>query len=96
MDLVLRYTMTKMPRDKIIAAVSVFGFDFNLDTGRNTYVTYQMAIDRAQQYNAQIIFDEETQTPMYSYVDEQGQRHEVWFEDSRSIQAKFKRHGFRY
>ena len=91
MDRVLRYTMTKMPRDKIIAAVSVFGFDFNLDTGRNTYVTYQMAIDRAQQYNAQIIFDEETQTPMYSYVDEQGQRHEVWFEDSRSIQAKVQK-----
>ena len=45
MDRVLRYTMTKMPRDKIIAAVSVFGFDLILDTGRNTYVTYQMAIE---------------------------------------------------
>lgn len=91
MDRVLKYTMTKMPRDKIVAAVSVFGFDFNLDTGRNTYVTYQMAINRAQQYNAQIIFDEVTQTPMYSYTDEQGQRHEVWFEDAKSIRAKVQK-----
>ena len=28
---------------------------------------------------------------MYSYVDEQGQRHEVWFKDSRSIQAKVQK-----
>jgi len=32
MERVLRYTMSKMPRDKIMAAVSVFGFDFNLTT----------------------------------------------------------------
>jgi spore germination protein len=91
MDRVLRYAMTKMPRDKIVAAVSVFGFDFNLTTGRNTYVTHEMAINRAQQYNAEIIFDEETQTPMFSYRDEQGNQHEVWFEDEASIQAKVQR-----
>lgn len=91
MDRVLRYAMTKMPRDKIVAAVSVFGFDFNLTTGRNTYVTHEMAINRARQYNAEIIFDEETQTPMYSYTDEQGNQHEVWFEDEASIQAKVQR-----
>ena len=32
MERVLNYTITKMPRDKIIAAVSVFGFDFNITT----------------------------------------------------------------
>ncbi len=88
MDRVVRYTMTKMPAWKIVAAVSVFGFDFNLDTGRNTYVTYEMAVNRAANYNSEIIFDEETQTPMFSYTDAQGNRHEVWFEDTRSLRAK--------
>jgi len=55
MERVLRYTMSKMPRDKIMAAVSVFGFDFNLTTGRNTYVTYQSAINLARRYNSEII-----------------------------------------
>ncbi|NLK21486.1 MAG: LysM peptidoglycan-binding domain-containing protein [Epulopiscium sp.] len=91
MDRVLKYTMTKMPRDKTVAAVSVFGFDFNLTTGRNTYVTHSMAVNRARQYNAEIIFDEATQTPMYSYTDAQGNKHEVWFEDDRSIKAKVQR-----
>lgn len=88
MERVLRYTMTKMPAGKITAAVSVFGFDFNLTTGRNVYVTYEGAIRLAERYNRDIIFDQETQTPMFSYTDEQGNNHEVWFEDSRSIKAK--------
>jgi len=89
MERVLRYTMSKMPRDKIMAAVSVFGFDFNLTTGRNTYVTYQSAINLARRYNSEIIFNEERQTPMFTYRDAQGNQHEVWFEDARSLRSKF-------
>ncbi|OEH91938.1 glycosyl hydrolase [Bacillus solimangrovi] len=85
---VLTYASSVMPKEKILAAVSVFGFDFNLTTGKNQYVTYQGAIDLANKYNSEIIFDEETKTPMFSYTDEEGNAHEVWFEDSRSILAK--------
>ncbi|WP_129597876.1 glycosyl hydrolase family 18 protein [Anaerophilus nitritogenes] len=88
MDRVLRYTMTKMPKEKIVAAVSVFGFDFNLTTGRNTYVTYNMAMNLARKYNKEIIFDEKTKTPTFSYVDENGNQHEVWFENAESIYIK--------
>lgn len=91
MDRVLKYALTKMPREKIIAAVSVFGFDFNLTTGENTYVTYEMAMDLAEKYNKEIIFDEKTQTPMFAYVDEKGHEHEVWFENTESILAKYKK-----
>jgi len=79
-----------MPRDKIMAAVSVFGFDFNLTTGRNTYVTYQSAINLARRYNSEIIFNEERQTPMFTYRDAQGNQHEVWFEDARSLRSKIQ------
>ncbi|PKM42287.1 MAG: glycosyl hydrolase [Firmicutes bacterium HGW-Firmicutes-8] len=90
MDRVLNYTITKMPREKIIAAVSVFGFDFNVSTGRNSYVTYETAIQLAGTYNRQIIFDQESQTPMFPYNDAQGNYHEVWFENSASILAKIQ------
>lgn len=90
MERVLRYTITKMPKEKVVGAVSVFGFDFNLTTGRNTYVTYDMAMNLANRYNKEVIFDEETQTPMFAYVDAQGNRHEVWFENAQSIYAKIK------
>ncbi|MEN6314643.1 MAG: LysM peptidoglycan-binding domain-containing protein [Clostridiaceae bacterium] len=88
MTKVLGYTLTKMPASKVVAAISVFGFDFNLTTERNTYVTYAMAADLARRYNRSIIFDQDTLTPMFSYTDEQGNQHEVWFENSDSIIAK--------
>lgn len=88
MEKVLRYTLTKVPKNKVIASVSVFGFDFNVTTGTNTYVTFAMAVQLAQTYNKPIIFDQASQTPMFSYQDAAGNQHEVWFEDVRSILAK--------
>ncbi|WP_338450440.1 LysM peptidoglycan-binding domain-containing protein [Niallia oryzisoli] len=88
MERVLRYSMSVMPKEKIVAAVSVFGFDFNLQTGRAAYATYDRAMALARQYNKEIIFDEETQTPMFAYTDAQGVKHEVWFENRASILAK--------
>jgi len=90
MERVLRYTLTRVPKEKVVAAVSVFGFDFNLTTGRNSYVTYEMAVNLANRYNKDIIFDERTQTPMFAYRDQQGNNHEVWFENARSINAKIQ------
>lgn len=88
MERVLRYAMTKMPASKITAAVSVFGFDFNLRTDRATYVTYTQAMNRAGRYGVEVRFDEATQTPMFAYTDDQGVPHEVWFENADSIRAK--------
>ena len=85
---VVGYTITKMPPSKVVAAISVFGFDFNLTTGKNNYATYQASADLAKRYNKSIIFDQATLTPMFSYQDEQGNQHEVWFEDKDSIVAK--------
>ncbi|MCS7464419.1 LysM peptidoglycan-binding domain-containing protein [Paenibacillus doosanensis] len=88
METVVNYALTKMPASKITAAVSVFGFDFNLTTKRNTYATYAMAMDLARQYNREVQFDQETQTPMFAYTDEAGNQHEVWFENAQSIRVK--------
>lgn len=91
MERVISYTITKMPREKIVAAVSVFGFDFNLTTGKNAYVTYDIAMNTARKYNKVVIFDEKTQTPTFAYTDERGDKHEVWFENTQSIKAKINK-----
>lgn len=88
--LVLSYTLTTVPKNKIVAAISVFGFDFNLTTGKNTYASFKVAEELARKYNTEILFDENTLTPMFKYTDEQGNKHEVWFENSRSIVAKIR------
>ncbi|NLX76256.1 MAG: LysM peptidoglycan-binding domain-containing protein [Clostridiaceae bacterium] len=85
---VLDYTKTKMPWYKIAAAVSVFGFDFNLATNRSSYVSFDRAVQLANRYGAAIQFDMRMQTPWFAYTDAQGQQHQVWFENADSIRAK--------
>ena len=87
---VISYAVTKMPKQKIVAAISVFGFDFNLTTGKNSYASFQAAMQLSDRYNKEIIFDQATQTPMFAYTDSSGDKHEVWFENKDSILAKIK------
>ena len=46
------------------------------------------AIQLAADGGVAIEYDETAQTPHFQYYNAQGQLHEVWFEDARSIQAK--------
>ena len=39
---------------------------------------------------AQIKFNEQAQAPFFNYTDPSGVRHEVWFEDARSMEAKLR------
>jgi spore germination protein len=43
----------------------------------------------ARRFGAEIKFDESAKAPYFSYYNA-GEQHEVWFEDARSMQAKFE------
>lgn len=46
------------------------------------------AVQLAIEHGVAIGFDETAQSPYFNYI-ENGVEHEVWFEDVRSMQAKF-------
>ena len=50
----------------------------------------QEAIARAAEFGATIQFDEVAQVPFYTYTDPNGVVHEVYFDDIRSMNAKFR------
>ena len=50
----------------------------------------QAAIQLALRYNVNIQYDAKAQAPFFKYEDDEGKEHMVWFEDARSIQAKFQ------
>lgn len=89
---VLNYAVTVIPRDKILMGVPVYGRDWKLPyvSGKSLAQTFdpQVALARAATYGAAIQYNELYQAPYYNYVDAQGNRHQVWFEDARSYQAK--------
>ncbi|MGB8001075.1 MAG: LysM peptidoglycan-binding domain-containing protein [Anaerobacillus sp.] len=90
MEKVMTYAKTRIPPEKLVSAISVFGFDFNLDTGKSTYVTYDMAMKLKKKYKAEVQFNEERKTPFFKYEDGDGNQHEVWFENQQSIEAKIR------
>lgn len=90
---VLQYALTEMPAEKIMMGQNLYGYDWTLPFVEGgeyaTAVSPQRAIEIAKQYNVPIQYDVIAQAPHFDYVDEEERNHKVWFEDARSIQAKF-------
>ncbi|KKK36161.1 spore gernimation protein [Mesobacillus campisalis] len=89
---VLEYALTEMPSNKIMMGQNLYGYDWTLPFVQGSVaraVSPQQAIEIAAANNVAIQYDARAQAPFYNYTDAEGRRHEVWFEDARSIQAKF-------
>lgn len=90
---VLEYALTEMPGSKIMMGQNLYGYDWTLPyVAGGPYaraLSPQAAIALARRENAAIQYDYRAQAPFFNYVDDAGKTHIVWFEDARSIQAKF-------
>ncbi|SHH71299.1 glycosyl hydrolase family 18 protein [Clostridium grantii] len=90
---VLQYALTEVPKDKIMMGIPLYGYDWTLPYVKGgrwaKSIGPQDAILLAKKYNVSIEYDTISQSPYFNYYDENKKKHEVWFEDARSIQAKF-------
>ncbi|MED1229636.1 glycoside hydrolase family 18 protein [Bacillus nakamurai] len=89
---VIEYALTEMPSRKIVMGQNLYGYDWTLPFKKGTTakaVSPQQAIALAARYKVDIEYNETAQAPFFRYTDANNKRHEVWFEDARSIQAKF-------
>jgi spore germination protein len=90
---VVNYALSVMPASKIMMGQNLYGYDWPLPfiqgQTRAEALSPQRAIEIAKQNNAAIQYDLIAQAPYFYYVNNQGIQHIVWFEDARSIQAKF-------
>ena len=89
---VVEYAVTEIPRRKILMGIPNYGYDWTLpyekgDRAQN--LGNQAAIRLARERGAEIQFDRASASPFFYYRDESGRRHIVWFEDIRSIEAKY-------
>lgn len=90
---VMEYAITVVPKAKIMMGMPLYGYDWTLPYvvgGKFARsISPQTALELAIRYGVSINYDKVSQAPWFRYTDEEGKRHEVWFEDARSMQAKF-------
>ncbi|WP_438311813.1 LysM peptidoglycan-binding domain-containing protein [Sporosarcina sp. FA9] len=91
---VVEFALTQIPANKLYLGQNLYGYDWSSPFPPQggvaaKAVSPQEAIAIALKENAEIQYDYVAQAPFFKYWDDNGVYHEVWFEDARSIQAKF-------
>jgi len=90
---VVQYAVRQLEPEKIFMGIPNYAYDWTLpyEKGRSRaeVIGNTEAISIAGANGATIMFDETAQTPYFEYFDRSRRKHIVWFEDVRSIMAKF-------
>lgn len=90
---VIQYAVSVIPSQKIFMGIPNYGYDWTLPFVRGSAaksISNPEAVNLAARVGARIFFDNTAQSPHFNYYDANGRRHEVWFEDARSINAKLR------
>ena len=89
---VLDYAVSEISPSKIFMGLPNYAYDWILPYKqgytRATLIGNDEAVGIARRFGAEIKFDETAKTPYFNYY-LNGNTHEVWFEDVRSMREKF-------
>lgn len=90
---VVEYAVTEIPVEKIDLGIPNYGYDWTLpfvQGGRGAVTLGSVeAVQLAVENGAEILYDGTAMAP-YFFYSKDGEDHEVWFEDVRSMRAKFE------
>ena len=91
---VLDYAITEIDPNKILMGIPSYGYDWTLPYAKGGPAARSISVDEAVmlalRYQAEIRFDDFSQSPYFYYTDEAGNVHEVWFEDAKSVLEKLR------
>ena len=89
---VVESALTEIPKERLSLGIPNYGYDWPLPYERGITrartISNLEAVEIAIDHGVEIQFDETAQSPYFRYW-QYGIQHEVWFEDARSIRAKF-------
>lgn len=86
-DDVVRFARGEVPADKIVLGVATYGYDWAAGRPGDDLV-WEDATALAESRGVASRWDDESASPWFSYTDQEGRRHEVWYEDAGSLEVK--------
>ena len=90
---VIEFAVTRIPREKILMGIPAYGYMWNIPWERGTQAVVIQAQGGpiiAARNNTNIEYNETWQSPWFRFTEAGGQQREAWFEDARSLMAKFE------
>lgn len=90
---VLQYAITQIEPGKILLGFSNYGYNRSLPQKQGEaaqLISNAAATALAASVFAEIKFDDAAAAPYFNYTDPSGVKHEVWFEDARSVRARLE------
>lgn len=86
---VVNYSISSIPKEKIMLGIPGYGFDWEEDKPGPRYLSHRLATDIARSEQVEPVFSQEKTVPVFRYI-QNGKEHQVWFEDTRSFAVKVK------
>jgi spore germination protein len=89
---VLEYAAEVIPPDKIMMGMALYGYNWPTpyqEGNRAAGISPKAAVEQAIRSQGHIHFHQEFAAPMYTYRGPRQELRQVWFEDGRSMLAKF-------
>ncbi|MDP2728146.1 MAG: glycosyl hydrolase family 18 protein, partial [Dehalococcoidia bacterium] len=84
------YAASQIPAQKLLLGVPWYGYDWNTTTGPPAHaLRYPQTMELAARFAANPQYDEASQSAFLNYIQD-GQNHQVWYEDQRSLMAKLE------
>lgn len=89
----LQYAVETVPKEKVFLGIPMYAYDWTLSPNGKTEgraYSQKQAITIATRHGSRILYEEKSEAPHFFYTDSTGNKHEVWFEDARSIVEKYR------
>lgn len=83
---VLNYSLTVIPKEKILLGLAAYGYDWYSNSTKAYSVTGCYSL--ASTYNVLVNWDDVSKSPYFYYKDSSSISHTVWFENAQSILYK--------
>lgn len=89
LEKVINYSISVIPKDKILLGVPAYGFDWSDNGKAPRYLSFQTAAETAESQNVLPVFDQKAKVPHFNYQSK-NETHQVWFEDAQSSKYKIQ------
>lgn len=85
---VVNYAASLIPADKLLLGIGAYGYDWDLVTGVRKTVTQDSLSRLLKGYKVTWGFDNKSYTPYLTYIDANGHKHIVWYDNKTSFNEK--------